>query len=483
MLRSLLALGGPLIAGLLLLATLALAYRARRRSSVHVFLALALGLSCVGPSQQAWVVCALVVEAFATGAPSIALSKAAQWGGTSWLWVPVLLCWTVALGLSVSGRWLLVPSAREVPWTTRIRGVVVAGALLIGMSALDEHLQSTVLAERIRMNDRTSFIEYRAESEPEPVVALANMAVRRLTLETSGEVVALAVDAEGGVWRWRPWSVDVNPLVFPAPVSTAGLLGTAVCGLGVDGFGACGGHGGDPGASHVPPSAWRPLGDEKVAAAETFSGCGSDRGARVCALSESGRGRCWHADAGLGLSEDEPLGDDLVAITTAFGCAGCGAHRDGTTRCFRGLPQGGRSTATVRGLRGAVLLASDIDVGCAIDADRSLVCWGVDWFAGEDRGGAPRELEGRRLLEGTRVDHVAVGPSHACAVATSGEVFCWGHNDWGQLGSGGTADSAEPVRVVGIEDASRVAVAGAMTCVVRGGGAVSCWGMRPRFRD
>src|SRR5208283_3114844 len=72
---------------------------------------------------------------------------------------------------------------------------------------------------------------------------------------------------------------------------------------------------------------------------------------------------------------------------------------------------------------------------------------------------------------------IAAGLHHACALLANGTVECWGLEVDGELGDGNTAYLSEiPVPVNGLSGAVAIAAAGTHTCALLSNGTVECWG-------
>ena len=87
---------------------------------------------------------------------------------------------------------------------------------------------------------------------------------------------------------------------------------------------------------------------------------------------------------------------------------------------------------------------------CALDADRAVVCWGLN---DEGQTDAP---------EGT-YESVRAANVHSCALHTTGRIDCWGYSDRG-------ATDVPP----GVFEA--IGTAGGASCGLRESGAIICWG-------
>ncbi|MBL8680766.1 MAG: hypothetical protein JNK05_16425 [Myxococcales bacterium] len=214
----------------------------------------------------------------------------------------------------------------------------------------------------------------------------------------------------------------------------------------------------------------------------------------VCALRADGRVGCW-GDGLLGYAPPTagtpappielftllPALDSMADAPTRWTggprhVATCGVDRAGAVWC--GIiestvtqrppigPMGadlavGGVTITLPVAGAALGVAVTRDAACAIQSDRTVVCWG--------RHDAARATLGRRgLTQSTRyapqpvevcaldatacanlrgVTQISGGVGHFCARTMDGEIVCWGDNDHGQLGSGDRVLRAHAVRV------------------------------------
>lgn len=159
-----------------------------------------------------------------------------------------------------------------------------------------------------------------------------------------------------------------------------------------------------------------------------------------------------------------------------------------------------RSTPTpVAGLTDAI----DVSIGdggaCAIRAGGQLVCWGINQYGdlgdgvvfhkscevGLDCSPLPVAVSG--ITDATQISR---GAAHACAVRADGSMWCWGLNNEGGLGDGvpnhgnyptwtrcqDNDCQPTPVKVVNMAFPKQIAVGAGHTCALRPTGVVSCWG-------
>src|SRR5205823_1474565 len=111
----------------------------------------------------------------------------------------------------------------------------------------------------------------------------------------------------------------------------------------------------------------------------------------------------------------------------------------------------------VTGLTGANAISSGYDHACALLSDHTMRCWGSDIhgqlgdgnFADSSTGpvgsAVPVAVSGI-----TSAVAITTGAYHTCAILADGSVRCWGLNGQAQLGDGGIADSSTAVVVGGI---------------------------------
>ena len=115
---------------------------------------------------------------------------------------------------------------------------------------------------------------------------------------------------------------------------------------------------------------------------------------------------------------------------------------------------------------------------CALAADGTVSCWGMDDFGELGNGlvttsatSTPVSVVG---LSG--VTAITAGGGHTCALTGDRTVHCWGANDYGQLGDGTTTNSATPVSVVGLSGVTAITAGFGHTCALTADQTVHCWG-------
>lgn len=222
----------------------------------------------------------------------------------------------------------------------------------------------------------------------------------------------------------------------------------------------------------------------------------SARYRHTCALKIDGTVACWgrnrKGSLGDGTTVDSrtpvPVSglSDVVAISAGY-MHTCAVRRDGAMVCWGSnesgqLGNGEYDTADhpepimVSGLSGVASAVAGLTHSCAVKADGTMACWGLNDY-GQLGIGSIDYLHLTPTVVSDFQGGVAagVGGYHSCAIRNDGSVACWGINDSGQLGTGSREYSSVPAAVLGLSDAVAIAVGG-YTCAVRASGGVACWG-------
>lgn len=230
----------------------------------------------------------------------------------------------------------------------------------------------------------------------------------------------------------------------------------------------------------------------------------------TCACDQSGQAWCWgrNVEGELGTGGPSATSTKPVKVPGLTDCrqiAGganhtCALHADGTVSCWGSNASGqlGQppanvpqtcaegsgpgvpclpSPARIAGLANVTAIGAGEQYTCALQADRTVVCWG-DNSDGQLGDGtttgraAPAPVAGL----GTDVVELAVGRFFSCVRHQDGTVSCWGGGGSGQLGNGASASSSKPVALAGIQDALQLGLGRDHACVLRDSGTVWCWG-------
>jgi alpha-tubulin suppressor-like RCC1 family protein len=284
----------------------------------------------------------------------------------------------------------------------------------------------------------------------------------------------------------------------------------------------------DGGTADIPDAAGA---DVQVADAGARAIAISAGTVHTCALLADGSARCWgqndYGQLGSGTTGPSNCYNDGASVPilcatrplTVAGLAGattisagdyhaCATLSDGTVRCWGFNDDGelgvgdavGPSVCSPYGSPGPCSLtpvpvksltnarsvsASDQRSACAVLADGSVRCWGLN--GGQlgtgttdgpmtCPGGIACALAPVLALDLAGVIAVDISTFHNCALLSGGHVKCWGFNLTGQLGNGTLAESFSPVPVGNISNATAITTGALHSCALLEGGTVACWG-------
>jgi alpha-tubulin suppressor-like RCC1 family protein len=228
--------------------------------------------------------------------------------------------------------------------------------------------------------------------------------------------------------------------------------------------------------------------------------------AHTCAITESGKVKCWganeHGQLGDGTTDDRALPVDVAlpgpATAIAAGyvhtCAVVGGNvwcwGDNTTGSLgNGTTAPSSSPVQVAGITGASALSAGggenattppswYGHSCALLAAGSISCWGSNesgQLGNNTLAGSTTPVSVDLGSLSGQATAVSNGDRHTCAVVAGG-VWCWGAAGSWQLGNGGTSNQSRPVQAQGLQTgASAVGAGAAHTCAVASG-TLQCWG-------
>ena len=220
----------------------------------------------------------------------------------------------------------------------------------------------------------------------------------------------------------------------------------------------------------------------------------------TCAVKSDRTVKCWGANAfygqlGDGTGVNSPTPVSVSGISTATMVAAgyyhaCALLADGTVQCW-GLNSNGQlgegddspsvanAPVSVLGISNATMVAAGMSHTCVLLADGTVKCWGDNSFGQLGDGTNDSSFTPVSVSGISNATMVAAGMSHTCALLADGTVQCWGYNGNGQLGYGGGGDSNVPVTVTGISTATSISAGSGCannTCAVLADGTVQCWG-------
>jgi cysteine-rich repeat protein len=189
-------------------------------------------------------------------------------------------------------------------------------------------------------------------------------------------------------------------------------------------------------------------------------------GATTCALSATGRVKCWgnNEEGVLGLGDTVSRGAVKNQLPSALPMVDLGTGR----------------TATAISVSGA-------GSACALLDHGDVKCWGnnhsgqLGTGTTDNRGDEPNEmgdaLKPIALGSGRKAIGVSAGADYTCAVLDDGSVTCWGSGEHGQLGGGSLFGALSPVQTVDLKrPATDVTASDGVTCALLDNGTLKCWG-------
>ena len=119
------------------------------------------------------------------------------------------------------------------------------------------------------------------------------------------------------------------------------------------------------------------------------------------------------------------------------------------------------------------------DHACAIKADGTLWCWGLNDYGaiGDGTTTTPRSTPVQVTALGNTVVQVATAYESTCARKADGSLWCWGRNLYGQAGDGTTTPKSTPIPVTSLGNSvAEVAVSDWVTCARKTDGTLWCFG-------
>jgi alpha-tubulin suppressor-like RCC1 family protein len=312
----------------------------------------------------------------------------------------------------------------------------------------------------------------------------------------------MALDAQGGVWRWGAeleLAYDSEPThirsipgattldLSPWHTCVGGPSGAQCWGANDKGqLGAGGAQPTEVTESHGPYAVQGLDGASALALGLWHS----------CALDVEGDMVCWGGNArgelGLGTAGNADPSAARLALTAAQAVrsvylGACAVDPAGKVWCWGDgrsgrlgalAPENSAVPTPLQGLEGAtVSLDLACEFGCAVQSSGELYCWGHRGLYAEQASAGELRLGPEVVAGVSGAVEVVAGCAHACARTATGKVFCIGDNARGQLGQGHVEPVMGAVEVTGLGGPVVALAAGAEhTCALDQQGVAHCWG-------
>jgi alpha-tubulin suppressor-like RCC1 family protein len=215
----------------------------------------------------------------------------------------------------------------------------------------------------------------------------------------------------------------------------------------------------------------------------------------ACGVTTSGSALCWGRNDtgqlgdGTTVSRNSPtsvMGGLTFATVDAGWYHACGLTTAGAAWCWGSGPYGELGTGQARGIASPPVAVSgglvfrSISAGwyrsCAIAADSTLYCWGLNNGGQLGDGTTTDRAAPTAVTGGRKFLLVAAGESSTCGIAADSTAWCWGYGVGGRLGNGTLTSSNVPVAVSGGLKFRMLHIGYGHTCGVANSGRVYCWG-------
>lgn len=216
--------------------------------------------------------------------------------------------------------------------------------------------------------------------------------------------------------------------------------------------------------------------------------CGIDDAGAAWCLGQNETGALGNGSTTRSLSSPVRVAGGLVFSAISVGGHSCGIATDGAAWCWGqgnygqlGNDSNQNSAVPVQVAGGLKFrsISAGLLHSCGVTTDGRAWCWGSNELAPLGVGSRRMVVHVPTAVAGTvRFEAIRAGYQHSCALAADGSVWCWGVNERGQLGDGSNIDRDTPVRVAGERRFKRLAssITSGHTCALALDGAAYCWG-------
>jgi alpha-tubulin suppressor-like RCC1 family protein len=226
----------------------------------------------------------------------------------------------------------------------------------------------------------------------------------------------------------------------------------------------------------------------------------------TCALTAAGQAWCWGRNAkgeggnGSTLARLIPTvvpgvdlrftqisvgGEHVCAVRTSGAVTCWGSNRFGqlgvSEVSYNDITRFSASPLRVDALSGVTAVAAGADHTCALQADGTISCWGININAGQlgDSSGLTHRGVPGPIAEDRNYASLAAGFATTCAVSAASGSYCWGSNFYGAVGIGSrdTLIYQTPRPTLGGPFVSLTG-GGAHMCGITADQRLFCWGDR-----
>lgn len=238
-----------------------------------------------------------------------------------------------------------------------------------------------------------------------------------------------------------------------------------------------------------PVQALLPSGAKTIDAGDTFT-CAIDTSDVAWCWGDNTRGRLGNGTTTSSRTPVAVLnlGPGVKSISTSLFGHACAIDANDEAWCW-GYSNGGQvgfsttlTNATpgrVQGLPSGIMrLEAGHTHSCAIDSVGALWCWGTNG-RGELGDGTTEDRVQPAVVNGlsSGVRDLGLGRFSSCAIDAARSLWCWGDNDYGQIGDNTTTRSSLPVHVSTLTTpVDQVTSGGFHTCASDVEGGLWCWG-------
>lgn len=277
-----------------------------------------------------------------------------------------------------------------------------------------------------------------------------------------------------------------TPVQMPTDYVQTMPVGSAICGIKIDGSMWCWGWGVDvPSYNSLANLAPTKIIPEGVS---SFLDVTYRLSPPKCVLMSDSSVRCWGASS-ESLTRKTPV-TVIPSGVAKIAVHGNGLYRHicallatGEVQCW-GRNNGGqigdrtiinRLVPTQALARNQSQIITDRERSCAISTFGELRCWGQNSALGSMGMGAMASYKSPKLLIDKNVEKVSLNEDGGCAVLKSGELRCWGANSDGQAKPGSTTFQPTPVvvKASGVRD---IEMEYSSACYVSTDDKLYCWG-------